>query len=50
MAPTDILAKQHYDNFTALLQNHPIDIVLLTGKMKAADKKAALERINHHSH
>ncbi len=49
MAPTDILAKQHYDNFTALLQNHPIDIVLLTGKMKAADKKAALERINHHS-
>ena len=49
MAPTDILAKQHYDNFTTLLQNHPIDIVLLTGKMKAADKKAALERINHHS-
>ncbi len=49
MAPTDILAKQHYDNFTALLQHHPIDIVLLTGKMKATDKKAALERINHGS-
>ncbi|MCH9844617.1 MAG: ATP-dependent DNA helicase RecG [Alphaproteobacteria bacterium] len=49
MAPTDILAKQHYDNFTALLQHHSIDIVLLTGKMRAADKKAALERINHDS-
>ncbi len=49
MAPTDILAKQHYHNFRILLEKHNIEIILLTGKMKSTEKKAALERINHYT-
>ena len=32
MAPTSILAQQHFDNFSKILKNLKINIVLLTGK------------------
>ena len=45
MAPTDILARQHFDNFQKILAPFDIDIILLTGKMKTAEKRAATESI-----
>lgn len=44
MAPTEILAKQHYEN---ILKVVPEDIVvkLITGKMKKSDKEALYEDI-----
>lgn len=37
MAPTEILASQHFQNFQKLFPN--LNIVLLTGKLKAKEKK-----------
>src|SRR3989339_830632 len=34
MAPTEILAKQHYESFTSLLSNHDIGVCLLTRSMR----------------
>ena len=39
MAPTEILASQHYNNICDLFKNYNINISLLTGKIKAKDKK-----------
>jgi ATP-dependent DNA helicase RecG len=38
MAPTEILAKQHYVTITALLQNMDIRVALLTGSTKRKDR------------
>ncbi|MGV8059327.1 MAG: ATP-dependent DNA helicase RecG [Smithellaceae bacterium] len=46
MAPTEILAKQHYRNIKEWAANLGWKIVLLTGSMNAADRKEALEQIN----
>ena len=43
MAPTEILASQHYQNMTQLFPH--LNIVLLKGKMKAKEKKETLELI-----
>ena len=45
MAPTEILSTQHYLNATQLLAPLGIKCILLTGKMKAADKRAAYAAI-----
>lgn len=47
MAPTEILARQHAENFTQLLKSLGQDskIVLLLGSMKAAQKKIAHKKI-----
>lgn len=34
MAPTEILAQQHYEGISALLKNSPVKIALLTGSTK----------------
>lgn len=50
MAPTEILAEQHYQNFQKLLEGMPIEIVLIKGgnyKGKAADKAAMKEGSVH---
>ncbi len=39
MAPTEILASQHFSNIKKLFENYDISIELLTGKTKAKDKK-----------
>lgn len=36
MAPTEILARQHYDTITSLLKEMPVEIRLLTGSTKTA--------------
>lgn len=44
MAPTEILAQQHYNTITKLLPN--LNIVLLTGKLKSKEKREAKELIS----
>ena len=39
MAPTEILANQHYIGLSELLENTPIQIALLTGSTKKAERK-----------
>ena len=43
MAPTEILARQHYENAKATLEPLGIRCALMTGSMRAAEKKAAHE-------
>ncbi len=45
MAPTEILAIQHYESLTELFKNCNIKIALLTGSTKAKDKKAIKEAL-----
>lgn len=45
MAPTDLLARQHYEGLSALLQAAGLRAALLTGKDKAADKTQIKERL-----
>jgi len=45
MAPTEILAQQHYNNITKLFSNTNIRVELLTGKMKVSEKKKIYKRL-----
>lgn len=49
MAPTEVLAKQHYDNFVECFEKYNIDInvVLLTGSMTAKEKREAYYKIEN---
>ncbi|PIR78710.1 MAG: hypothetical protein COU28_00125 [Candidatus Magasanikbacteria bacterium CG10_big_fil_rev_8_21_14_0_10_36_16] len=44
MAPTEILAKQHYESFTSLLSGHDIKICLLTRSMRFINKDKEINR------
>ncbi|WP_444996896.1 ATP-dependent DNA helicase RecG [Aliikangiella sp. IMCC44359] len=46
MAPTEILAEQHYKSFVSWFKPFAIEVTLLTSKMPAADKRKALETIS----
>ena len=45
MAPTEILAEQHLKSFEEMFNCHGIKTVLLTGGLKAKEKREALEKI-----
>lgn len=45
MAPTEILANQHFDQFSSLLSSLDIEVALLTGSTKAAERKAILKKL-----
>ena len=47
MAPTEVLARQHFANITKLLAEHqiPVKAELLTGSMTAKEKRRAYDRI-----
>jgi ATP-dependent DNA helicase RecG len=45
MMPTELLAEQHFKNFTRWLAPLNVEIAWLTGKVKTAARRAALERI-----
>ena len=45
MAPTEILAEQHFVNFTNWLQPLGIEVVLLTGSLNAAQRRTATDAI-----
>jgi ATP-dependent DNA helicase RecG len=43
MAPTEILAQQHYESIATLLGSLPVKVKLLTGSTKAAQRKEILK-------
>ncbi len=45
MAPTEILAEQHYKNLCESLKNTNIKVVLLTGSLKKSEKTSAKEML-----
>lgn len=45
MAPTEILAEQHYNTLTSLLDPMGIQVVLLRGDMRKSDREDALLKI-----
>ena len=47
MAPTEILAIQHYENIKKLFKNYNINIALLTGKLKAKEKKELYSKLEN---
>ncbi len=48
MAPTEVLARQHYENISGMLEKYhlPLKAELLTGSMTAGQKRQAYERIS----
>ena len=42
MAPTEILARQHYEGISALLKDMPLGVRLLTGSSKSKERKETL--------
>ena len=45
MAPTEILSKQHYQSITSLLKGLPVNVGLLTGSTKTAERKRLLKEL-----
>jgi len=45
MAPTELLAEQHLNNFQTWLQPLGIEVIPLTGKLKTAARRQALELV-----
>lgn len=47
MAPTEVLARQHYENVIEIIQKNKLDlnVEILVGSMKAKEKKEAYDRI-----
>lgn len=47
MAPTEILARQHYENAKKLFSDYNIKVELLVGSLKESEKKAIREKIKN---
>ena len=45
MAPTGILAKQHYEEIVSLTKDMEINTIFMNGEMKVSEKKKALQSI-----
>lgn len=45
MAPTEILAQQHFNSIAEYLQNMEVEVALLTGTVKGKKRQAILERL-----
>lgn len=45
MAPTEILAEQHFDTFRKMLRDMPVRVELLTGMVKGRRRQAVLEEL-----
>ncbi|MBV9987327.1 MAG: ATP-dependent DNA helicase RecG [Chitinophagaceae bacterium] len=43
MAPTEILAQQHYNSISELLKEMPVEVALLTGSTRTAERKRILQ-------
>ncbi len=48
MAPTEILARQHFDKFSDLLKELPVRLLLLTGRLAKKEREAAYAAIEAH--
>ncbi|MDE1193423.1 MAG: ATP-dependent DNA helicase RecG [Arachidicoccus sp.] len=49
MAPTEILAQQHFQSLTTLLKELPVEIKLLTGSTKTKERRTILEALQNGS-
>ena len=49
MAPTEILANQHFENIRNLFLKYGINVSLLTGNLKAKQKREVYEELNNGS-
>lgn len=49
MAPTEILARQHFANISQLLQAMPLQVRLLTGSVKGKERKEILQQLKEGS-
>lgn len=49
MAPTEILAQQHYNNIKNLLKETSIEVELLTGSTKSSERKVILNKLKNGS-
>lgn len=47
MAPTEILAKQHFENIKSLWKKESIEVALLTGKTKTKEKQEIYEKLEN---
>jgi ATP-dependent DNA helicase RecG len=47
MAPTEVLAEQHYLSISNAFSDLPLSVVLLTGSQSPAERRATLERIKN---
>ena len=47
MAPTEILAKQHFEGFSAAFKEYGVNVGLLTGSQTASEKKDVLSRLKN---
>ncbi len=47
MAPTEILAQQHYKNFKNILEKKGVNVVLLTGSLSSKEKKEIYKKIEN---
>ena len=45
VAPTEILSRQHYAHFTAMLRDLPLRVGLLTGSVKSKQRRQVLEQL-----
>jgi ATP-dependent DNA helicase RecG len=45
MAPTEILAKQHFSSVTGLIKDLPLSVKLLTGSSKTKERKEIIEQL-----
>ena len=49
MAPTEVLAQQHHKNITELLKDMPVEVGLLTGSTKSAERKLIQKKLDEGS-
>ena len=49
MAPTEVLAQQHYKNISSLMSKMPVEVGLLTGSSKTAARKQVQEKLKEGS-
>ncbi len=47
MAPTEILAQQHFQTLSRLLQNSRVSLALCTGSQKVSERRATHQRVAH---
>lgn len=45
MAPTEILAQQHFQGISELLEDMPVEVALLTGSVKTAERRTIHSRL-----
>ena len=49
MAPTEVLARQHHNNITNFLKDMPVEVGLLTGSTKTAERKIIQKKLDEGS-